>query len=151
MPPLISFPIDLARTGTALESIAVLLDRIAGALERLSPPPPPLSTAAPYKAGLGDLRYTDAKTVSNIREELAGYAQEHSLAMDSELFLNSIMQYERDIVTAYGPNAILELPWNKAAGGALFQTSEAAAAAEATRQQSGTRAAEAQARQGKTD
>lgn len=160
MPALINFPIDLTRSASALEGINSTLARIADALDRIQPPPPPISHVKTYIAGLGDLRYTDHQTVSKIREELAEYAEEHSLAMDSEAFLNSIMQYERDIVAAYGPHAIEELPWNKAAGGPLFQAAnkaadtagaaKAAKAAEAA-DQSRARATQAQTRQEQTD
>lgn len=123
--PLINFPIDLSRTAAALEGIHAQLASVARALERLSPAPPSLDNRKPYVAGLGDLRYTDVPTVQNIREELKVYAEEHALQMDSERFLDSIIKYERDIMDTYGPNAILELPWNKAAGGSLFgQTQE---------------------------
>jgi len=121
MLPLIAFPIDLTRTAAALTGINKNLVRIADALDRLAPPLPD-SDRKPYQAGLSDLRYTDQKSIIPIREELARFAEEHAVAIDSEAFLNSIIQYERDVAQVYGQEAILELPWNKAAGGSLFGT-----------------------------
>jgi len=118
MPALINFPIDLGRTASALEQMNRYLARIAEALERLAPPLP--ERGKQYQAQLSDLRYTDHQSTEPIREELARYAQEHSVAINSEAFLDSIIQYEHDIASVYGKEAILELPWNKAAGGALF-------------------------------
>jgi hypothetical protein len=129
--PFISFPVNLATAVEALRDIGKFLFRIAEALDRIAPPP--LYAAGfertPYKAGLKDLRYTDGVSASPIREELARYAEEHSVQLDSEAFLNSIIDYERDIASVYGSEAILELPWNKAAGGQLFQAEKSAMAA----------------------
>ena len=119
MPALINFPIDLGRTASALEQANKLLLRIAEALDRIAPPPL-AARGKQYQAQLSDLRYTDHQSTAPIREELGRFAEEHSVAINSEAFLNSIIQYERDIGAVYGAEAILELPWNKAAGGALF-------------------------------
>jgi hypothetical protein len=103
----------------ALLNAAHYLERIALALERLSPVLP--EAPVPRVAGLGDLRHTDASSLSSIHESLERYAQEHNVALNSDAFLRSIHEYEQQVGEAYGQDAIFELPWNKAAGGALFK------------------------------
>jgi hypothetical protein len=119
MAPLVQFPIDLSRTATALEGIHAQLSRVADTLERLAPAPP--IADPPRPATLSDLRRTDPTSLSQIRSELQTFAENNGVIIDSEAFLQSIMKYEQDVAETYGPEAISELPWNKAAGGPLFQ------------------------------
>lgn len=120
MAPLINFPIDLGRTATALEAIAKELSRIGDCLERVAPAIP-TSETAPYQAGLSDLRRTSEDSMMTLRGELETFAQNANVALDSDAFFDSIVTYEKQIAEAYGQEAILELPWNKAAGGPLFE------------------------------
>jgi hypothetical protein len=119
MDALFKFPVDLSRTAAALEGIHSCLSRIANALERLSPEVQPHPD--PYKAGLQDLRRTDQSTIHQVQEELAVFAANANVAINSEAFIRAIIEYERNIAEVYGKEAILELPWNKAAGGSLFE------------------------------
>lgn len=120
MAPLINFPIDLGRTATALERIAKQLTRIGDCMERLAPPIT-ASDAAPYQAGLSDLRRTTEASLVAVRSELETFAHNADVVIDSDAFFESIVTYEKQIAEAYGQDAILELPWNKAAGGPLFE------------------------------
>lgn len=120
MTPLVSFPIDLTRTAAALESITAQLSRITAALERLSPPLPEGGT--PYRAGLSDLRRTDPESVSKVKDELRLFAENNNIVLDSESFVRGIIEYERQLASYYGAEALNELPWNKAAGGLLFES-----------------------------
>ena len=119
MASLINFPIDLTRTGDALQGIRTELSRIADALERLSPAIPVADRSRP--AGLSDLRRTDPDSVSRIKSELELFAENNNVMLDSEAFVRSIIEYEHEVAEVYGIEAIDELPWNKAAGGSLFQ------------------------------
>ena len=118
MPPLVSFPIDLSRTAAALESITAQLSRITAALERIAPALP--ESGGGYVAGLSDLRHTDQESIARIKDELRLFAENNNVVVDSDTFVKSIIEYERQVVEAYGPEAIHDLPWNKAAGGPIF-------------------------------
>jgi exonuclease VII small subunit len=120
MAPLINFPIDLGRTASALEKAVKELSRIADCLERIAPALADSQTA-PYQAGLSDLRRTNEDSLQAVRDELSTFAQNANVVLDSDAFFQSIVTYEKQIAEAYGPEAILELPWNKAAGGPLFE------------------------------
>jgi hypothetical protein len=120
MNQLINFPVDLSRTAAALEGVFLHLSRIADALERLAPVPQ-IPTSDPYIAGLSDLRRTDPQTVEKVKAELGQFAWNIDAVVGSERFLASIMEYERQVAEVYGREAISELPWNKAAGGNIFQ------------------------------
>lgn len=115
----LQFSIDLARTATALERIGDELIRIREAVERVSPAIGDKPT--PVVAGLSDLRSTDPNTVGRITRELELFAENHNVMLNSESFINAIMSFEREVESAYGGDAIRELPWNKAAGGPLFR------------------------------
>ena len=117
---LLSIPVDLHRTGNQLERIADSLYRIADALERISPPPLPACDTLPKPAQLSDLRFPTPATVQSVRDELEAFAEQNSLIVNTPKFIESIMGFEKEIVEAYGENALKELPWNKAAGGLLF-------------------------------
>src|SRR3954451_14820256 len=100
MPPLLSFPIDLSRTAAALEAIVSQLSLIHETLERLAPPVP--DNAPRYVAGLSDLRHTDVASVNKIKDELRLFAENRNVTLDSEAFLQSIIEYERQVASAYG-------------------------------------------------
>jgi len=118
MQSLIQFPIDLSRTAAALERIADTLSGIRDALNRLAPCLP--EQPEPVAATLSDLRSTAPQVVGRIRQELDIFAQERNVQLNSDAFLASVVQYEKEVADFYGPQAIMELPWNKAAGGPLF-------------------------------
>jgi hypothetical protein len=120
MNQLINFPVDLSRTATALEGIHTELVRVADALERLAPAPQ-IPSSEPYIAGLSDLRRTDPQTLQNVQVEFNSFARNIDAVVGSEKFFASIVEYERQVAQVYGPEAISELPWNKAAGGNIFQ------------------------------
>src|SRR4051794_11008857 len=106
MEALLKFRVDLSRVAVALERIAIAVERIS----------PPIETQPiPDRAGLSDLRSTDPQKVTPINEALSHFAEEHRVMPNSEAFIASIMQYEDRITDVYGPEAPLELPWNKAA------------------------------------
>lgn len=120
MAPFITFPIDLGRTVDCLTAIERVLNRIAGSLEALVPPLPAQRT--PVQATLADLRRTDPQTVAEVKRELDVFAGNNNVTLDSEAFVRSIIEYEREVAEAYGPDSIHELPWNKAAGGSIFRS-----------------------------
>jgi hypothetical protein len=102
-----------------LAVISTLLSRITLALERLSPEIPEAYPSRP--ATLSDLRDTSISRVNQVKSALDLYAAEHGVVVNSDLFIRSIKDFERQVIDAYGPEAILDLPWNKAAGGPIFQ------------------------------
>jgi hypothetical protein len=133
---------DLTRTADALESIREALWRIMLALERLSPPIP--AAPEPYQAKLSDLRRTDPATLSRVRSALEQYADNERLVVNSDAFLASVKQYEQQIAEVYGEEALLELPWNKAAGGPIFEASPVHHGGRTQEPQAATRRADAE-------
>lgn len=103
------------------DEMIAILSRIADALDRLAGPPLRASRGAPYKADIADLVRPDAQMAEAIHREFELFAQNANVQLDSEAFLKSIIEFEKQVMEVYGPEAILELPWNKAAGGSLFQ------------------------------
>lgn len=121
--PFISVPVDPTRIAQAIEDQNMILNRIADALDRAYPPVV-LPDRHPRRAELSDLRRPSHDTAKQIRDELEVFAQNNNVRMNSEAFLNSIIQYERQVAEAYGQEAVMELPWNKAAGSPLFEGRE---------------------------
>lgn len=115
---LFSFTLDLTRTADALDRVAAELKLAREALERLAPPL--AEPATPELAKLSDLRSTDPHTIAPITQDLEEFAREHNVVIHSEAFIDSIMRFEREVSDVYGPEAVLELPWNRTAGGRLF-------------------------------
>lgn len=109
------------RLALELSNINVALERIAVILERLAPEMRD-SQAGPYLAGLGDLRRTDPATVHEIQTGLESFARERGVVLNSEAFIRSLQEFEQQVIESYGKEAIYDLPWNKAAGGAIFQS-----------------------------
>lgn len=101
--------------------VIAILSRIADALERLAGPMPTARGTVQYKADLKDLIQPESETADAINHELELFANNANVQIDSEAFIKSIIEYEKQVMDVYGKDAILELPWNKAAGGSLFQ------------------------------
>jgi hypothetical protein len=119
MNSLVTFPIELGRTASALEGIHQELNRIGSILERMAPAIPESHPSRP--AGLQDLHHTDYSSVSVVRRELDRFAQNNDVLVDSDAFIKAIIEFEEQVEIGYGPGSIEELPWNKAHGSALFQ------------------------------
>jgi hypothetical protein len=103
---------DLTRCAAALERIADLLDRIA---------PPPIEIHIPEPSTLADLHYTDADHTLPILAALNQFAQANDAVLNSPVFIQRIMEFERSVAEVYGEDAVDKLPWN--ADGRCFKES----------------------------
>ena len=119
--PFVQFPINLTAAVEKLDEIARCLHRIGDALDRQSPPPAPSFDNHPYVAQLSDLRRVDPRTVSHLKEHLEVFAENNSVVPNSEAFYAAVKRYEEEVEQVYGEEAVGELPWNKEAGGRIFE------------------------------
>ena len=117
---LLNLTLDLKRTAEAISSLLPILTRIADSLDRLAPPLLDVSSTEPYRAPLADVHTPGPDYHEPIQTTLQEFAQERNIIVNSEAFLQSIIEYERAVASAYGEEALRELPWNKAAGALLF-------------------------------
>lgn len=107
---LAQFVLNLDRLAIAIETQNTIQERIALALERVSPALPPASK--PYQSGIQDLIDASPEAVdrrAQARKDLAGT----EVMTDSPAFRAKVLEYERQVGEVYGPEAIKELPWNK--------------------------------------
>lgn len=106
------FTIELKRTNELLERQSLASERIADALERLSPILPP-STGAPYQATVRDLLNVSPSRVDALMGERLEFAAREGLVPDSSSFRARVLEYEGQIRAEYGEEAVQSLPWNK--------------------------------------
>lgn len=123
---LLELTTDLSATNKSLKSISESMDyiknqlhRLILAIERLSPEIP--AEAPIRQATLSDLRSTAPSAIQAIKAEFEQFAKSNQVTIGSEAFFRSIVQFEKEVVNVYGPEAINDLPWNKAAGGPIFR------------------------------
>jgi len=112
--------VDAKRLAEAMEGIEQALYRVATAVERLAPPPQQLLNK-PYKATLADLRHPDPSQTQAVADELRLFADNANVIFNSDRFIESVVEYEKQVAETYGEESILELPWNKAAGSHVFK------------------------------
>lgn len=96
--------VNLARQNELLERIAVALERIAG-------PPPSAAENTPYQAQLSDLSMAAPGEIERVLEAQREFAVNHMLEPGSPAFIEAILQYEKAVSDAYGPQAVSQLPW----------------------------------------
>lgn len=109
---LLDLSIELTRTNEFLSRMASAEERIADALERLSPPLQD-HPGLPYKAGMKDLIDVSPSRVSERLQSQQEFANRNDVIHGSDAFRGKVMEYEAQIRSEYGEEGVSQLPWNK--------------------------------------
>lgn len=116
---LLEFTANLTALVEQQTRTAAATERIADALERLSPPLRDFSTSAPYKAQVSDLLDCSDEAVGARREAQEEFAARSGVMPDSDAFRAKVKEFEDLVRQSYGQDvedgekAVQELPWNK--------------------------------------
>ncbi len=109
---LLDLSVELTRTNEFLSRMAVAEERIADALERLSPRLPDFPRQT-YKATVSDLLDVSPAAVQSRLDAMNDFADRNQVSPQTEAFRAKVTEYEDAIRKEYGQEVVDSLPWNK--------------------------------------